>query len=186
MKKILIVSGHPDLNDSFANKTILEETRNLLPEAEFVYLDKLYPDFRIDVQAEQERLLRADIIVLQYPLFWYSAPSLLHRWMEQTFTHGFSHGRTGDKLHGKQFVLSFTSGAPEEMYRYDGPQHYPIDDFLPAYKQMANLCGMEWCGHVYSGGLSYASRHDATELVRMKEKAVRHAHLLVEKLKGLE
>ncbi len=151
MKKILIVSGHPDLNDSFANKTILEETKKLLPEAEFVYLDKLYPDFCINVQAEQECLLRADIIVLQYPLFWYSAPSLLHRWMEQTFTHGFSHGRTGDKLRGKQLVLSFTSGAPEEMYRYDGPQHYPIDDFLPAYKQMANLCGMEWCGYVYSG-----------------------------------
>lgn len=116
MKKILIVSGHPDLNDSFANKTILEETKELLPEAEFACLDKLYPDFRIDVQAEQERLLRADIIVLQYPLFWYSAPSLLHRWMEQTFTHGFSHGRTGDKLRSKQLVLSFTSGAPEEMY----------------------------------------------------------------------
>lgn len=77
MKKILIVSGHPDLNDSFANKTILEETKKLLPEAEFVYLDKFYPDFRIDTKAEQERLLRADIIVLQYPLFWYSAPSLL-------------------------------------------------------------------------------------------------------------
>lgn len=58
MKKILIVSGHPDLNDSFANKTILEETKKLLPEAEFVYLDKLYPDFQIDVKTEQERLLR--------------------------------------------------------------------------------------------------------------------------------
>lgn len=60
MKKILIVSGHPDMNDSFANKTILEETKKLLPEAEFVYLDQLYPDFRIDTKAEQERLLRAD------------------------------------------------------------------------------------------------------------------------------
>ena len=66
MKKILIVSGHPDMNDSFANKTILEETKKLLPEAELVYLDQLYPDFRIDTKAEQERLLRADIIVLQY------------------------------------------------------------------------------------------------------------------------
>ena len=186
MKRILIVSGHPNLNDSFANKTILEETKKLLPEAEFACLDKLYPDFRIDVQAEQERLLRADIIVLQYPLFWYSAPSLLHRWMEQTFMHGFSHGRTGDKLRSKQLVLSFTSGAPEEMYRYDGPQHYPIDDFLPPYKQIANLCGMEWCGYVYSGGLSYASRHDTEELSRMKEKAISHAHLLAKKLKGLE
>lgn len=68
MKKILIVSGHPDLNDSFANKTILEEIHKLLPEAEIAYLDKLYPDFRIDVPKEQERLLHADIIVLQYPL----------------------------------------------------------------------------------------------------------------------
>ena len=49
MKKILIVSGHPDLNDSFANKTILEETKHLLPEAEFAYLDKLYPDFHTDL-----------------------------------------------------------------------------------------------------------------------------------------
>lgn len=44
MKKILIISGHPDLNDSFANKTILEEIHKLLLEAEIVYLDKLYPD----------------------------------------------------------------------------------------------------------------------------------------------
>lgn len=85
MKKILIVSGHPDLNDSFANKTILEEVHKLLPEAEIACLDKLYPDFQIDVQKEQERLLRADIIVLQYPLFWYTAPSLLHRWIEKDF-----------------------------------------------------------------------------------------------------
>ena len=43
---------------------------------------------------------------------------------------------------------------------------------------------MERYGYVYSGGLSYASRHDAAELTRIKEKAIRHAHLLVEKLKG--
>ena len=120
MKNILIVSGHPDLNNSFANKNILEELNSLLPEAEFAYLDKLYPDFRIDIETEQKRLLRADIIVFQFPLFWYSAPSLLHRWIEQTFVHGFSHGQTGDKLKGKKLILSFTSGAPEEMYCYGG------------------------------------------------------------------
>ena len=56
MKNILIVSGHPDLNNSFANKNILEELNSLLPEAEFAYLDKLYPDFRIDIETEQKRL----------------------------------------------------------------------------------------------------------------------------------
>lgn len=185
MKKVLIVSGHPDLNDSFANRTILEEMGRLMPEAEIVRLDALYPDFRIDTAAEQQRLVRADVVVFQFPLFWYSMPSLLHRWVEQTFTHGFSHGSTGDKLMGKQLVLSFTSGAPEEMYRHGGPQTYEIDEFLPPFKQMANLCRMEWAGYVYSGGLSYASRHDAQELERMRLKALEHARRLADKLAAL-
>ena len=185
MVNILIVSGHTNLDDSVANKEILYRLKELLPDLEFNLLSELYPDYKIDVEKEQEKLKKADIIVLQYPIFWYSAPSLMHRWIEQTFTHGFSHGTTGDKLRGKQLVLSFTSGAPEEMYRQGGLQCYPIDDFLPAYKQMAKLCGLQWCDYIYSGGLSYASRHDETELARMKDKAIQHAHLLVEKLKGM-
>ena len=102
MKNVLIISGHTDLAASVANKTILETLNERLPEAEIVKLDELYPDFKIDVEAEQQKLLRADIIVLQFPLFWYSAPSILERWMEETFRHGFSHGSTGDKLKGKE------------------------------------------------------------------------------------
>ena len=123
--------------------------------------------------------------MLQYPLFWYSAPSLLHRRIEQTFTHGFSHGRTGNRLKGKLLLLSFTSVAPEVSYRYGGPQHYPVDDFLPPYKQMSSLCGLQWCGYMYSGGLSYAVRHDEAEPARMREKAVRYAHMLVERLRSM-
>ena len=37
--------------------------------------------------------------------------------MEETFVHGFSHGSTGDKLKDKKLIVSFTSGAPEEMYQ---------------------------------------------------------------------
>ena len=54
MQNILVVSGHTDLNNSVANKAILERLENKLPQAEFVYLDKLYSDFQIDVEAEQE------------------------------------------------------------------------------------------------------------------------------------
>ena len=89
MKNILIVSGHTNLDASVANKKILEVLAERLPEAEIVRLDRLYPDFRIDVAAEQARLLKADVVVLQFPIFWYSAPSLLERWMEETFVHGF-------------------------------------------------------------------------------------------------
>ncbi len=58
MRNILIISGHTDLEDSVANKTILEIIGNKMPEAEIDYLDKLYPDYRINVEAEQESLLK--------------------------------------------------------------------------------------------------------------------------------
>ncbi len=88
MKKILIVSGHTDLNNSVANKNILKILKEELSDAEFDILSELYPNYIIDVKKEQEKLLNADIIILQYPMFWYSMPSLLERWMEEVFTHG--------------------------------------------------------------------------------------------------
>ncbi|MBQ6111487.1 MAG: NAD(P)H-dependent oxidoreductase, partial [Synergistaceae bacterium] len=101
MSKILIVSGHTDLkNNSFANKIILGRLNEILPEAEYVYLDSEYPDFRFDVEKEQNRLRSADIIVMQFPFFWYGVPSLMHKWMEDVFVHGFSHGSKGKALTG--------------------------------------------------------------------------------------
>lgn len=106
MSNILIVSGHTDLNESVANKTILEEIANKLPKAEVDYLDKLYPDYKIDVKAEQEKLVKADVIVLQFPIFWYSMPSIMSKWMEDTFENGFSHGSTGDKFKSTDNIIS--------------------------------------------------------------------------------
>ena len=186
MSKILIVSGHTDLkNNSFANKIILERMNELIPEAEYVYLDSEYPEFKFDVEKEQDRLRNADVIVMQFPFFWYGVPSIMHKWMEDVFVHGFSHGSKGKALVGKKLLLSFTSGAPEEMYQTGGIQGYPIEDFLIPLKQFAKACGMEFAGYIYSGGLSYASRHDDEKLKQMKEKALLHAERVAEKLNSI-
>lgn len=103
----------------------------------------------------------------------------MSRWIEEVFVHGFSHGSTGNKLIGKKLVVSFTSGAPEEMYQSGGLQNYSIEEFLPSLKQFANLCKMEWCGYVYSGGLSYANRNDEIKLKEMHDKAIEHENRLV-------
>lgn len=63
VKKVLVVSGHPDLkNDSLANKTILKEIKKLYPEVELDILSNLYPDYQIDVAAEQDKLRWADAL----------------------------------------------------------------------------------------------------------------------------
>ena len=179
MKNILIISGHTNLAASVANKTILETLNERLPEAEIVKLDELYPDFKIDVEAEQQKLLRADIIVLQFPLFWYSVPSILERWMEETFRHGFSHGSTGDKLKGKKLVLSFTTGAPEMLYSREGAMGYNIDEFLYCYKATCRLTQMEYGGCIYTCGVSYGNRTTPELIEQQKKTSIEHAERLI-------
>lgn len=83
MKNVLIISGHTNLaNNSEANKTIIEELIRTHPEYQIDLLSELYRDYIVDVAAEQEKLKWANVIVLQFPVFWYSMPSLLRKWIE--------------------------------------------------------------------------------------------------------
>lgn len=76
MKNVLIISGHTNLtNDSVANKTIIEELRKAHPEYQFNVLSEAYPNYVFDVEAEQEKLRRADVIVFSSP---YSGIACLH------------------------------------------------------------------------------------------------------------
>ena len=75
MSKILVVVAHPNIEASIGNKGIIENFINLHPDAEIDELYKLYPDFKIDIKKEQEKLVRADCIILQFPMFWYNAPA---------------------------------------------------------------------------------------------------------------
>lgn len=185
MNNVLIISGHTDLKTSVANKAILDTIGEQAPEFKIVKLDELYPDFKIDIATEQEKLLQADIVVLQFPVFWYSAPSILERWMEETFQHGFSHGSKGDKLKGKKLILSFTTGAPAEMYRKDGPMGYDIEDFLPCYKAMCALTQMQYSGYVYTGGVSYGNRTTPELVAQQKAEAKQHALRLIKLIESL-
>ena len=77
MPQVLVISGHPALSQSVANSAILEQIAKELPQAQIRRLDALYPDFRIDVAAEQQALVAADV-VWQFPLYWYSVPALVN------------------------------------------------------------------------------------------------------------
>ena len=82
MSKVLFVVAHPNMEKSFGNKGIIDNFKSLHAETEVDEIYKLYPYFKIDVKKEQEKLLKADCIVLQFPMFWYNAPSLIRLWFE--------------------------------------------------------------------------------------------------------
>jgi len=43
-----------------------------------------------DVEAEQTKLCRADLLVLQFPLWWYGMPAILKGWVDRVFQAGFA------------------------------------------------------------------------------------------------
>lgn len=185
MKNVLIVSGHPDLSDSVVNKIVLDDLRKALPGAEFDVLSELYPDFRISVEEEQRKAERADVMVWQFPVFWYSMPSLLRRWIEQVFVHGFAHGSKGRALEGTKLIASFTTGAPAEAYTREGAG-FTIEELMdPQLGGTAALCRMDLQPYVCTFGVSYALRSDPAQLAEITRLAHDHAARLVSAVKAL-
>lgn len=142
MKNIVIISGHPDLKNSCANKTILDEIAAKCPKAEIRKLDELYPDYQFDVKAEQAALEKADIIVFQFPMHWYGVPGLLKLYIDKVMEHGWAYGSKGKALVGKSFIISVTTGAPESAYSAEGMTKHTVEEFnydLIAYAALCNL-----------------------------------------------
>lgn len=94
-----------------------------------------------DVRAEIDKLLWADMLILQFPLWWYAMPAILKGWVDRVFAYGFAYGvgehsdtRWGDRfgegtLAGKKAMLVVTAGGWEEHYSPTGVNG-PIDDLL--------------------------------------------------------
>jgi NAD(P)H dehydrogenase (quinone) len=96
---------------------------------------------REDIAREQGKLLWADAVILQFPLWWYSMPAILKGWVDRVYACGFAYGvgehsdtHWGDRfgegtLAGKRAMLVVTAGGWESHY---GPRgiNGPIDDIL--------------------------------------------------------
>ncbi|MCP4494315.1 MAG: NAD(P)H-dependent oxidoreductase [Gammaproteobacteria bacterium] len=140
--KVLVIFAHPDVeNGSIANKIIVNEVKNVR-EVEIRDLYRMYPDFAIDVESEQKALTDADVIIFQYPFYWYSIPGMLKEWLDRVFVYGFAYGSTGDKLKGKEFIISTTVGGPVDAYKEGGYNNFTVQELLKPLEQTANLSGM--------------------------------------------
>src|SRR4051795_13677598 len=113
--KTLVLVFHPDLTASRANRRLTEEMeRQANVTVHRVY--EAYPDEKIDVAAEQRLLEKHDRIVLQFPFYWYSTPSLMKKWEDAVLSYGWAFGSKGDKLHGKELLIAVSTGAAKENY----------------------------------------------------------------------
>ena len=140
---ILVVFAHPYPNRSFANRALLDALADR-PGVEVRSLYDRYPDFDIDAAAEREAMSRADVVVWQHPIYWYNVPALLKLWFEKVLTSGWAWGPGGDALRGKRCLWVVTTGGDGQDYLASGIHGHAFEAFMPAVRQTAQFCGMEW------------------------------------------
>ena len=141
---ILVIVAHPSLEQSRVNRALMAAAREAHARVEVRDLYALYPDYLIDVAAEQARLSAAKLVVWQHPLHWYGMTPLLKLWVDDVLAFGWAYGPGGDALRGKDLWLVGSTGGPRDSYRPDSYNRYFFDAFLPPYEQTAALCGMRF------------------------------------------
>ena len=153
MANLIVYYAHPGNRFSQANKAMAVAARDV-QGISFVDLYAEYPRFNIEIDREQQRLLEHDVIVFQFPLFWYSTPSLIKEWQDLVLEHGFAYGAGGDKLRGKRLLTAVTAASDREVFMSEGCEHNAIRTFMKPLERTARLCRMKFAApYVLYGSL---------------------------------
>lgn len=173
MSDIVIIFAHSDFLRSRVNKAMLQAVRGMFG-VKIRDLYELYPDFYIDVKAEQKAIADAKMIVLQHPLHWYSCPSLMKEWMDSVLQQGWAYGENGTALKGKRLLSAISAGGPQESYHIKGYNNHSVETLLLPFAQTARLCGME-----YKNPLLFFSSGSASD-EQIKEHVQTYQSMLTE------
>ena len=143
MARIVVLCAHPHREHSRIARALARAASDV-PEVEVRDLYALYPDYLIDVAAEQAALAATELLVWLHPVHWYGMTPLLKLWADEVLSFGWAYGRGGTALRGKDLWLVVSTGGSAEAYRPDGLNRYFFDAFLPPYEQTAQLVGMRF------------------------------------------
>ena len=154
MKNVLLINGHEPY--AFAegrfNQTILEAIENELKD-DFAITKTIIKD-GYTAEEEQEKFKNADLIIFQFPIYWFSIPALMKKYIDEVYAYGvfFGMGDENSKygygngmMNDKSYMFSITSNAPETAF--NNPDQFfegqSLDQFLFHMHKTNEFCGMK-------------------------------------------
>jgi len=129
-----------------------------------------------DVRQELRNLERADLVILQFPLWWHGPPAMLKGWFDRVFVSGgiYTSSMRYDTgyFRGRRAMVSVTTGAPEEAFGHGArggdfdtmlwPVHYSLHylgfSVLPPFVSY----GIQGHGYAYRDADDLAEHLDRT------------------------
>lgn len=141
--KTLVIVAHPALHTSSrANQKLAQTAARHATTVHDLYA--AYSGTTLNAAHEQQLLLEHDRIILQFPIWWYSCPSLLKQWLDDVLTYGWAYGEGGNKLHGKEWGLAVTAGGSNETYSPQGYNLYSLEQLLRPFEVTASIIGVRF------------------------------------------
>ena len=166
MPRVLVLFAHPALEKSRVHRRMVA---HVPARAELTFHDlyEAYPDFDVDVAREQALLAAHDVVVLQFPFYWYSTPALVKQWEDLVLEHGWAYGSRGTALAGKRLLCAVTTGGRGAAYEREGYNRLTVREFLAPLEATARLCRMEFLEPWVTSG---THRLDPPEIERQAER----------------
>jgi len=142
LKKVVVLLAHPNMENSQANKALLDAIKDIEDVAIFNLYEMLEQDI-LNMDAWSRIISHANAVVYQFPFYWMSAPSLLKKWQDGIFTYL---AKT-PAVAGKPLLVVTTTGSEFDAYRSGGRNRFTVDELLRPYQV---LCMQGWCGRLLS------------------------------------
>jgi len=103
--------------------------------------------FSPDIESEIEKIEWCDLMIWQFPLWWFGLPAVLKGWVDRVFAMGRTYGggqiyETG-VFRGKRAMLSLTTGGPEDSYRKRGFNGEMSAILRPIHRGMLKFVGFD-------------------------------------------
>lgn len=126
------------------------------------------------ISDEQAKLISSDLLVFQFPLWWWSFPSILKGWIDRVLSSGFAYGKNA-KLKPKKVMYSLTTGganSKEELAYYQNK----IDGL---YQDIFGFMGWEILPAFIAHGVQEKSKEERQQLLASYQE-----HILKYAIKG--
>lgn len=189
-KNIVIISGHPDISNSCANKKIIDVllkhgSVSNKHNVKVIYLDKIYKESNGGfisedlIKQQQEILLWADTIILQFPLYWYMVPAVMKKWLEEILTYGFAFGGNS-QLAGRKLIASVTIGSKSSNYQANDSikDNKSMEIFLRPVSALAEYIGLKYLPPIYSFDMS-VNQQIESDIKRVEKVSEEHAAKII-------
>lgn len=137
--KTMVVISHPMIQTSSSQQFFLATLKG--EEAITVrHLDEVWSDEAPHfAKAVEESVLtenRVERLILQFPMYWYQAPSVMKEWIDTVMSKNAPFAKQI-----KELGIVVTLGVKEEAFRAGGKEQFTISELLRPFQALANAMG---------------------------------------------